>query len=166
MAEPRASAPILFGARSDNTDLLPWSWARNRLRTAPTYWLASTKPDGRPHCRPVWGVWLDEQFWFSTGSLARHNLAGNDAVTVHLDDGDAALIVEGRAHRVRDRGELQQMCDAYSPKYDWPMAPEGDEVRDRDGTGGPVFVVHGEVAFGWRTGFTQQTRWTFESPAR
>ena len=28
------------------------------------------RSDGRPHTRPVWGVWLDGAFWFSTGSLA------------------------------------------------------------------------------------------------
>ena len=164
VATPRASAPILFGARSDNTDLMPWSWATDRLSTAVTYWIATTRPDGRPHCRPVWAVWLDDALWFSTGSLARRNLPANDAVTVHLDDGDAALIVEGHARRVRDEAALQRMCDTYGQKYDWPMAPHGDEVRDRSGAGGPVFRVLPDVVFGWSAGFRRQTRWRFDHP--
>ncbi|MEI6136703.1 MAG: pyridoxamine 5'-phosphate oxidase family protein [Chloroflexota bacterium] len=31
-----------------------------RLRTAMNYWIATTRPDGRPHAAPVWGVWLDD----------------------------------------------------------------------------------------------------------
>ena len=119
-ADPVASAPILYGNRSTGTDLLDWSWARERLTAATTYWIATVRPDGRPHCRPVWGVWREGAVWFSTGSLAGRNLEHNDAITVHLDDGDAALIVEGRATRVRDRTTLAAMCEVYGPKYDWP----------------------------------------------
>ncbi|MGH9250348.1 MAG: pyridoxamine 5'-phosphate oxidase family protein [Acidimicrobiales bacterium] len=50
-------------------------------------WIATTRRDGRPDCRPVWGAWLRNGFWFSTGSLARRNLAANPQITVHLRDG-------------------------------------------------------------------------------
>jgi hypothetical protein len=33
-------------------------------------------------------VWLPDGFWFSTGSLARHNLIANPQITVHLESGD------------------------------------------------------------------------------
>jgi hypothetical protein len=71
--------------------------AEQQLVAARTYWIATTGPDGRPHCRPVWGVWLADGFWFSTGSLARHNLAANPQITVHLESGDEVVIVEGAA---------------------------------------------------------------------
>jgi hypothetical protein len=75
LATPTAAPPVMFGAPAPPGELLPWSWAQQRLETARTYWIATTRPDSRPHCRPVWGVWLPDGFWFSTGSLARHNLA-------------------------------------------------------------------------------------------
>ncbi|UQT57067.1 pyridoxamine 5'-phosphate oxidase family protein [Streptomyces durmitorensis] len=44
-------------------ELLPWAWAAQRLTAARTYWIATTRPDGRPHTRPVWGVWLEDGLW-------------------------------------------------------------------------------------------------------
>ena len=48
---------------------------------------------------PVWGVWLDDAFFFSTGRKSRkgQNLAANPACTVANDDGEEAVIVEGVA---------------------------------------------------------------------
>ncbi|HEY5853339.1 MAG TPA: pyridoxamine 5'-phosphate oxidase family protein, partial [Aldersonia sp.] len=163
---PAASAPILYGSRSSGADLLDWSWACDRLTTATTYWIATVRPDGSPHCRPVWGIWLDEAVWFSTGSLARRNLVHNDAITVHLDDGDAALIVEGRATRVSDRVALEEMCTVYGPKYDWPMHPTHPETEDAGigddhGADGPVFAVRPATVFAWTSGMGTPTRWRF-----
>jgi len=61
-------------------------------------------PEGAsgPHTRPVWGVWRDGGFWFSTGSQARRNLEANAAITVHLESGEEVVIVEGVAERVMD----------------------------------------------------------------
>ena len=100
IATPTAAPPLMFGAPAPPGELLPWSWAHQRLETAHTYWIATTRPYGRPHCRPVWGVWLADGFWFSTGSLARHNLATNPQITVHLDSGTEVVIVEGVAAAV------------------------------------------------------------------
>ena len=38
--------------------LLPWSHAAALLERAPNYWLATVRPDGRPHVTPVWGAWV------------------------------------------------------------------------------------------------------------
>lgn len=63
----------MFG-RTMASELLPWSWATERLVAARNYWIATTRANGRPHCRPVWGVWFEGVgLYFSTGSLARHN---------------------------------------------------------------------------------------------
>ena len=97
LATPTAAPPVMFGSPAPPGELLPWSWAQQRLVAARTYWIATTRPDGRPHCRPVWGVWLPDGFWFSTGSLARRNLVANPQVTVHLDSGTEVVIVEGAA---------------------------------------------------------------------
>ncbi|WP_068280782.1 pyridoxamine 5'-phosphate oxidase family protein [Aldersonia kunmingensis] len=165
MSDPRPSAPIMFGIQTENTDLLPWSWAEERLNAARNFWISSTRPDGRPHSRPIWAVWLDNALWYSTGSLARTNLVTNDAYEVHIDDGESVVIVEGRARPVHHEPDaVQRMCEVYSTKYDYPMTPHGDEIRSSDGQGGPVFVLDPEVAFGWIGEIERPTRWRFTSP--
>ena len=49
---------------------LPGRGETKGLTAAPNYWISTTRLDSRPHARPVWGVWLDGAFYFSTGSLA------------------------------------------------------------------------------------------------
>src|ERR687891_725163 len=114
----------------------PPAQAEQRLVAARNYWIATTRPDGRPHCRPVWGVWLPDGFWFSTGSLARHNLAANPQITVHLESGDQVVIVEGVAAAVTGAGRLQGFLAAYNPKYDWDTVATDDGVTDSAGGAG------------------------------
>ena len=118
LATPTAAPPVLYGAPAPPAELLPWFWAEQRLVAARTYWIATTRPDGRPHCRPVWGVWLTDGFWFSTGSLAKHNLVANPQITqitLHLESGDQVVIVEGVAAAVTGAGRLQGFLAAYNP---------------------------------------------------
>jgi hypothetical protein len=157
LAAPTAAPPVLYGAG----ELLPWSWAEQRLLAARNYWIATTRPDGRPHCRPVWGVWLADGFWFSTGSLARHNLAANPQITVHLESGDQVVIVEGVAAAVTGAGRLQAFLAAYNPKYDWDAAATDDGVTDSAGAAGPAYRVRPRVVFGWDADMRAPTRWSF-----
>jgi hypothetical protein len=158
---PIPSAPIMYGSKVAGSDLLPWEWAKTRLDTAQNYWISTTRPDGRPHCRPVWGVWLDDALWFSTGSLAQHNLTNNHAITAHLEDGDEVVIVEGNAESAHGHASLQQMCDVYGAKYDWPIYPTEAGIRDDNTALGPVFRVVPEVVFGWGERTAKPTRWLF-----
>ena len=91
---PEASSPRMFGGPIGSANL-PWAWATERLSRAHNYWIATTRPAGQPHSRPVWGVWLDTAFYFSTGSLAAQNLAVQPAITVHLESGSEVVIIEG-----------------------------------------------------------------------
>jgi hypothetical protein len=38
---------------------------------SPTHWLATVRPDGRPHVMPVWAIWVDDAFYFVTGTTTR-----------------------------------------------------------------------------------------------
>jgi len=71
---------------------IPTSWAkvRRRLEQARNYWIVTSRPDGRPHAAPVWGVWLDGRLWFSTSpaSVKARNLAADPRVVVHLERAD------------------------------------------------------------------------------
>lgn len=103
--------------------LLPWSWATERLMKAHTYWIATTRPDGRPHMMLVWGVWLDDMFCFSTGQQSRkaRNLAMNPRCTVSVESGDEAVIVEGVAETVTEPALARRFAAAYGAKYQWDM---------------------------------------------
>ena len=101
--------------------LLPWDWAAERLSSAHNYWLATAAQDGRPHLMPVWGVWLDETFYFSTGptTVNGRNLAANPALVVHLESGEDTVILEGVAEQVTEPSLVGRINDLYGPKYDW-----------------------------------------------
>jgi hypothetical protein len=50
---------------------MPWTWAEERLGESHNYWIATSRPDGRPHLMVIWGLWLDGVFYFSTGGQSR-----------------------------------------------------------------------------------------------
>jgi Pyridoxamine 5'-phosphate oxidase len=136
LAAPTAAPPVLFGAPAPSGELLPWSWAEQRLVAARNYWIATTRPDGRPHCRPVWGVWLPDGFWFSTGSVARHNLVANPQITVHLESGDQVVIVEGVAAAVTGAGRLQRSWPPTTPSTTGTPSPPTTKSPTRRGRPG------------------------------
>jgi nitroimidazol reductase NimA-like FMN-containing flavoprotein (pyridoxamine 5'-phosphate oxidase superfamily) len=158
---PEASTPIMYGQPAPATSLLPWSWATQRLTDAKHYWVATARRDGQPHIRPVWGVWLDDGFWFSTGGLACRNLTANDRVTVHLEAAHEVVIIEGSATDVSDPDALRHVCSVYSAKYDYPIEPTDEGVRDTEGNAGPAYRVVPQVVFGWEHELSSPTRWTF-----
>jgi hypothetical protein len=162
MAAPRASRPVMFGGPVEPT-LLPWTWALERLGASRHYWIATTRPDGRPHSRPVWGVVVDGAVFFSTGSRAVVNLAANPAVCLSSEDPTALVTIEGVAVVEADRAVIGQACASYAGTY--------DEDLDPDHLPGPFHRVVPHVAFGWMSSPTfadggavfhgTATRWAF-----
>ena len=45
-----------YGIPSGSKGLLPWGFAEERMAAAQNYWVATVRPDGRPHLTPAWGV--------------------------------------------------------------------------------------------------------------
>jgi hypothetical protein len=138
--EPRADRPWMFGGHPEPV-LLLWGWASHRLTVARNYWIATTRLNDCPHTRPVWGVWLDDAFYFSTGSLAAEHLPSRPEITVHLESGNEVVIIEGRARVVGDPLLIARIVEVYNPKYHWDMDP--NELP------GPFYEVKPRVAFGW-----------------
>jgi len=111
----------------------------------------------------VWGIWLDDTFYFSTGSLAEQNLALNPAITVHLESGSEVVLIEGVAEPLRDLALVELVVNLYNQKYHWNVNPNH--------LPGPFYAVHPQVAFGWlsdESGFDRgsafhgtATRWRF-----
>ena len=164
-AEPRPSRPVMpsgYGIPDNDEGMLPWSWARTRLEGAINYWLGTTRPDGRPHAVPIWGVWLDDQFYFEGGPDTRRgrNLAANPAIVVHVAEGDEIVIVEGTAMEIPppDAALSARLVAAfaakYLPKYSYQPDPAGWEK-------GGLYAVRPHLAMAWSTFPSTTTRWHF-----
>src|SRR4051794_41785244 len=60
----RPQMPKGYGVPENDESLLPWEHARDQLTQALTYWIGSTRPDGRPHAMPIWGAVVDDTGYF------------------------------------------------------------------------------------------------------
>jgi hypothetical protein len=89
--------PDGYGVPASSEGLLPWDAVEARLRDSQVYWVATTRPDGRPHVVPRWAVWLDGRLFYDGSPTTVHavNLRSNRHCVVHLEDGTRAAILEG-----------------------------------------------------------------------
>jgi nitroimidazol reductase NimA-like FMN-containing flavoprotein (pyridoxamine 5'-phosphate oxidase superfamily) len=160
---PRAGRPFAPGygivGPQDGLGLLPWTWVARKMKLCRTFWLATIHPgttqaaQARPHVMPVWGVWVDDVFFFSTGRKSRkgQNLSANPACTIANDDGEEAVIVEGQARELVDVDVLERVAAAYKKKY----------KIDPRGMGEPIFKVEPTKVFAFieKSFPTSATRW-------
>jgi len=135
--------------------LLPWKWAEKILTKSKNYFLATTRSDGRPHVMPIWGVWTDGQFYFSTGkkSVKARNLAANPSCVLCAGRAEEAVILQGIVEKVGDRKTVQRIGIVYFEKYEFDVSKMNE----------PFFVVRPRVAFGQieKTFVKTATRWKF-----
>lgn len=162
MAEPKRSRPDMpaaYGVPSGPGDAqLSWEWARGELTAARNYWICTVQPDGRPHAMPVWGLWLDDGFYFSTDPKSRkgRNIARDPRITVHLESGDDVVVIEGSIVIERDAAALRRFVDEYDRKY---------EIRvDTDKPDYGIYALHPQKALTFREQEfpASATKWTFE----
>ena len=135
-------------------DTLVWRFAAER-----SYWLATMGET--PHSMPVWGIWQDATFRFSTSPASRkaRNLRAHPKATVHLASTEALMSMECDAVEITDAAQRQRFVDDYNPKYRWEFT--ADDVRDG------LFSLIPYKAFAWSAGegdafHNTATRWTFD----
>lgn len=141
---PKAERPILpegYGLPASREGLLQWEQVEERLVAARHYWIASVRPDGRPHSVPRWGVWLDGAFYYDGAPSTRHvrNVEANPAVTLTLESGTEVVIVEGESYAMRAEPEGlgarlstafgKYAADDYEPGPDSWSGPDGGGLR-------------------------------------
>jgi nitroimidazol reductase NimA-like FMN-containing flavoprotein (pyridoxamine 5'-phosphate oxidase superfamily) len=100
--------------------LLAWDVVVARLVEATHYWLATVRADGRPHVVPLDGLWIDNRLYFggSNKTVRHRNLMANPHVTLHLDDGGSAVIVEGTCEvTVPGKDGAERLWAASNEKY-------------------------------------------------
>jgi nitroimidazol reductase NimA-like FMN-containing flavoprotein (pyridoxamine 5'-phosphate oxidase superfamily) len=151
-----------YGLPKSKKGLLSWKWAEKKLASSREYWIITVRPDGRPHAMPVWGLWWNNVFYFSTGSNTRKtkNLDKNSHCVVATEDAADAVILEGRAERVKDPSLIREFFPMYGRKYKWDMSGMKDDMISLKE---PLFAVYPKVAFGQieKTFAKTATRWNF-----
>ena len=146
----------------DGLGLLPWEWAEERLVRSQHYWLATTRPDGRPHVMPVWGIWDRRSLWFSTGVWSRkaRNLYAEARCTITTEDAANPVVVDGVAELMRAPAVIERFVALLNAKYDTAF-----EADFTDPVTLATVRVKPRTVFGTsREDFTgSATRWTFEA---
>ncbi|HEX6686340.1 MAG TPA: pyridoxamine 5'-phosphate oxidase family protein [Candidatus Limnocylindrales bacterium] len=112
---------------------LPWSRPRELLANhSPqddlTFFVATVRPDGRPHTAGVGAVWVDDALYFVSGPGTRksRNLVANPACSVSVRLRGLDLVLDGEASRVTDPSTLERVAAVYREQGGWPATVEGD----------------------------------------
>jgi general stress protein 26 len=164
MVSAQVGRPILpkdYGVPESAEGLLPWEHVTERLAAAKNYWVCTTRPDGRPHATPIWGVFFEGNIYFDGSPETRRgkNLAHNPAITVHPESGDDVTIVEGVATQIvpPDRAFAERLAATYAAKYAAHGYSPSPDTWDR---GGLYRVAHRTV-IAWTKFPADMTRWRF-----
>jgi len=148
----------------------PWAEARARLPETATYWLATVRPDGRPHVVPLLAVWVEDRLFFCASASTRKaaNLARDPHCVLSVGAPGLDLVIEGTAALVSNEATLRRIAAAYASVYGWRVTVRDGAFHDAEGapTAGPppyrVYRVDPATAFGFGTdGTFTPTRWRF-----
>ena len=146
---------------------LPWSRPRDLLAASPTrsditFFLGTTRSDGRPHAAGIGALWFEGDLDFTSGPAARK--ARNLAVRLEGID----LVLEGEASRVTDQPTLEQAAQLYR-EGGWPAEVQGDAFTapfSAPSAGPPPWQLYRftfHTAFGVATAEPYgATRWRFD----
>lgn len=143
-----------YGIPEESDGMLTWRFVEEAMATDEFYWVTTIRPDGMPHVRPTWGVWVEGRFYCGGGERTRwvRNIAANSEIVVHREDAEEVVIIEGNAQRIdhetSDETLIERLDTVYEEKYDI-----------RHGT--PFFAARPDTVLAWGDFPTDATRWTF-----
>jgi general stress protein 26 len=158
-----ARFPPEYGQKpGEAPDLLPWSYVEERLVPALNYWITTIGPGGRPHARPVDGVWVSGALCFGGSDETRwvRNLQRNPAISVHLPSDQEAIILEGDAELVTDPSHPLAAPSMAATRKKYPQYFTDDEESPFM----PFWAMRPRRAYAWTLqGFpARATRWNFD----
>jgi hypothetical protein len=144
--------PDGYGVPEAADGVLEWAAVEERLVNSAHYWMATTRPNGKPHVIPRWGVWIDGRFWYdgSPDTVHVRNLAANQGCVLHLEDGREAVMVEGLSDVADPPGaELGgRLAAEFVRKYAaLGYSPEPDSWDGADSGGLRVLTPHKALAW-------------------
>lgn len=112
-----------YGIEPSNQGMLGWDNVREWMLKPRNYWIATTRPNGNPHSVPIWGIWLEDVFYFGGGRTQKVvNMEHNPNVVVHTESGFDMVIIEGVVFEIPE--EFQEIIDdEYESKYNLRHGP-------------------------------------------
>ncbi len=154
---------------------IPWSRALEQLESRggpppPTYWLATTRPDGQPHVAGVGALWVDGKLYFTSGSGTRksRNLRSNPSCSISVSLPGLDLVIEGQAVQVTDPATLRRLAERYAAQG-WPATADDGGLTapySAPSAGPPpwqLYAIAPVTGFGLATAEPfGATRWRFE----
>jgi hypothetical protein len=109
---------------------VPWATALEALETGTlagngTAFLATVRPDGRPHLAGVGAIWDGGRVWVVSGPGTRksRNLAEQPTCSIAMSYPGLDLVIEGRAERITDEETLRRIAARYA-ESGWPARVE------------------------------------------
>ena len=154
---------------------IPWSRALEALESGQqrneTSFLATTRPDGRPHLAGVGAVWDEGKVYFVSGAGTRksRNVAQNSTCAIAMSLPGIDLVIEGVAKRVTDDETLHRLAKRYADGG-WPAkVKDGAFTYDYSApSAGPppwdLYAVTPTTVFGVLAAEPGgATRWRFEA---
>ena len=169
MNEPKITRPKFPKGYVDNpASFLTWDWVAAQLTESKHYWLCSVRPPssgaqgGRPHVVPLWGAFIDNKFYYDGSPETRHarNIMENPHVSLHLESGEKAVILEGISQPAGkpDPEFAHRLAKAIGDKYAaLDYSPEPNQWDE-----GGLYVFTPRQCIAW-SNFTQNpTRFIFE----
>lgn len=128
--EPRAARSLVGDDATTS-----WEMVRERLANPEfqrTSWLATTRPDGRPHLMPVITTWIEDAIHLIVGEGTQkgRNLVADDRCVVATSSTTLPsidIVIEGRAEPVTDEDAVRRLAEVYRTSG-WPLEANGDKV--------------------------------------
>ena len=168
MRQPTSAAAPRFpegygvpGSEGETGERIEWSYVEEKLRAAANYWLTTVSPSGRPHARPVDGVWVDGALCFGGAPDTRwsRNLQANPTASVNLSSEAEAIILEGTVEAVTDPGHPLAVASTPATREKYPQYAEAGLLTEFH----PFWALRPRRAYAWSLeGFPNRaTRWDF-----
>ncbi len=163
MQDVKRDPPVMpkdYGVPEGDDGLLPWEHVTGRMAAAINYWVATVRPDGRPHASAVWGTWLDDALYFDGSPETRRgrNIAANPHIAVHLESAKDVVILEGTATEITpDRAFAERLAAALGVKY----TPLGYTPTAATWDGGGLWRVRHRLVIAFTDFPKDATRWRF-----
>ena len=162
MKPPKITRPKIPKGYVDHPiSYVTWEWVTAQLTDAVHYWLCSVRPDGRPHVVPRWCVYVDGKIYYDGSPETQHarNLIENPHVSVHLESGEKAIILEGASEPAEKPAPefARRLVKAYR-KY----APQGYSPKANQWDEGGLYVFTPRQCIAWTVFFENPTKFVFE----
>lgn len=144
------------------TSEVSWDEVEKRLVASKHYWMCSVRPNGRPHVAPRWAVFLDGKIYYDGSPETRHarNLETNPNISVHLESGEEAIILDGICAPASppDPETARRLSVAYRAKYaELGYSPEPTQWDE-----GGLYVFTPRQCIAWTKFFENPTKFAFD----